>query len=163
MDLGLEGRAAVVTGGASGIGAAIALALAREGCDVAVMDSRFDAAGLRVLQDVEAAGRRALRLQGDVRDAAYAERAVRDVTAAFGRLDILVCAAGITADAVSWKMTPVQWEDVIGVNLTGCFHWARAAGAVLRDRGWGRIVNIASINGLRGKAGQATTPPRRAG
>jgi 3-oxoacyl-[acyl-carrier protein] reductase len=163
MDLGLEGRAAVVTGGASGIGAAIALALAREGCDVAVMDSRFDAAGLLVLQDVEAAGRRALRLQGDVRDGAYAESAVGDVTAAFGRLDILVCAAGITADAVSWKMTPVQWEDVIGVNLTGCFHWARAAGAVLRDRGWGRIVNIASINGLRGKAGQANYAASKGG
>ncbi|HYJ34205.1 MAG TPA: SDR family NAD(P)-dependent oxidoreductase [Candidatus Binatia bacterium] len=163
MDLGLQGRAAVVTGGASGIGAAIALALAREGCDVAVMDARFEAAGSRVLQGIEAAGRRGLRLQGDVRDAAFAERAIQDVVAAFGRLDILVCAAGITADAVSWKMTPAQWDDVIGVNLTGCFLWSRAAGAVLRDRGWGRIVNIASINGLRGKAGQANYAASKGG
>lgn len=162
MNLGLAGRAAVVTGGASGIGAAIAIALAREGCDVAVMDARFDAAAA-VLREIGAAGRRSLRLQGDVRDGAFAERAVGEVVAAFGRLDVLVCAAGITADAMSWKMTPAQWDDVIAVNLTGCFHWSRAAGAVLRERGWGRIVNIASINGLRGKAGQSNYAASKGG
>jgi 3-oxoacyl-[acyl-carrier protein] reductase len=163
MDLGLKGRAAVVTGGASGIGAAIAIALAREGCDVAVMDARFDDASSRTLREIEAAGRRAVRLQGDVRDAAFAASAVQEVLAAFGRVDILVCAAGITADAMSWKMTPAQWDDVIAVNLTGCFHWSRAAGAVLRERGWGRIVNIASINGIRGKAGQANYAASKGG
>jgi NAD(P)-dependent dehydrogenase (short-subunit alcohol dehydrogenase family) len=71
--------------------------------------------------------------------------------------------AGITADAVSWKMTPAQWDDVIAVNLSGCFHWSRAAGAVLRGRGWGRIVNISSINGMRGKAGQANYAASKGG
>jgi 3-oxoacyl-[acyl-carrier protein] reductase len=160
MDLGLEGRAAVVTGGASGIGAAVALALAREGCDVAVVDAQ---PGGHVLQGIEAAGRRGLSLQGDVRDAAFAERGVGEVVGAFGRLDVLVCAAGITADAVSWKMTPAQWDEVIAVNLTGCFLWSRAAGAVLRERGWGRIVNIASINGIRGKAGQVNYAASKGG
>lgn len=163
MDLGLRDRAAIVTGGASGIGAATALELAREGCDVAVVDVRFGSAAERVLEGIRAAGRRALRVEGDVRDPAFAERGVGEVAAALGRLDVLVCAAGITADAVSWKMTPAQWDDVIAVNLTGCFHWNRVAGAVLRERGWGRIVNVASINGLRGKAGQANYAASKGG
>ena len=164
MDLGLDGRVAVVTGGASGIGAAVALALAREGCDVAVVD-RGAAAGAAasVVPGIEACGRRARFIEADVRDAARAGEAIAEIEAAFGRLDILVCCAGVANDAVSWKMTPAQWDEVIGVNLTGCFHWNRLVGARLRERGWGRIVNIASINGLRGKFGQANYAASKAG
>ena len=161
MDLGLSGRVAVVTGGASGIGAATALALAREGCDVAIADR--EPAKREILTLIEGAGRRAHRIVADVRDPALAERSIADVVAKLGRLDILVYAAGITNDAVSWKMTPEQWDDVIGVNLTGCFHWNRAVARVLRERGWGRIVNIASINGLRGKVGQANYAASKGG
>ncbi|MGE5178082.1 MAG: 3-oxoacyl-ACP reductase FabG [Bacteroidota bacterium] len=161
MDLGLSGRVAVVTGGASGIGAATALALAREGCDVAIADR--ESASREALIPIEGEGRRAHWIVADVRDAALAERSIADVVAKLGRLDILVCAAGITNDAVSWKMTPEQWDEVIGVNLTGCFHWNRAAARVLRERGWGRIVNIASINGLRGKVGQANYAASKGG
>jgi 3-oxoacyl-[acyl-carrier protein] reductase len=163
MDLGLQGRVAAVTGGASGIGAAAALGLAREGCDVAVVDVRFGGAADHALEGIRAAGRRALRVEGDVRDAGFGAQGIGRIVAELGRLDILVCAAGITADAVCWKMTPAQWDDVIAVNLTGCFHWNRAAASVLRERGWGRIVNIASINGLRGKAGQANYAASKGG
>ena len=163
MDLGLHGRVAVVTGGASGIGASIAIELAAEGCDVAVVDRSFGDSGEQVLGAIESAGRRALRVEADVRDAALAERGIRQVWNEFGRVDILVCAAGITDDAMSWKMAPAQWDEVIAVNLTGCFHWNRAAAALLRDQGWGRIVNIASINGLRGKAGQANYAASKGG
>jgi 3-oxoacyl-[acyl-carrier protein] reductase len=163
MNLGLEGRAAAVTGGGSGIGAAVALELAREGCDVAVVDRRFTERASGVLAGIEAAGRRALRVEADVRDPSLAERSVAAIAGAFGRFDILVFAAGITDDAMSWAMTPAQWNEVIAVNLTGCFHWNRAAAVVLRPRGWGRIVNIASINGLRGKAGQANYAASKGG
>jgi len=162
MDLGLNGRAAIVTGGASGIGAAIVAELAREGCDVAIVDR--DAAGAAsVAAAVVAAGRRALALEGDVSDFALAERHVQAVTKAFGGLDVLVCCAGITDDGVSWKLTEAQWDRVIDVNLKGCFNYARAAGAVMKERRGGRIVNIASINGLRGKFGQANYAASKGG
>jgi 3-oxoacyl-[acyl-carrier protein] reductase len=163
MKLGLEGRVAAVTGGGSGIGAAIALELAREGCDVAIVDRRFTDPGERVLAEIEAAGRRALRVEADVRDPLLADRSIARIAEALGRLDILVFAAGITDDAMSWTMTPAQWDEVLAVNLTGCFHWNRAAAGVLRPRGWGRIVNVASINGLRGKAGQANYAASKGG
>ncbi|HEX7079010.1 MAG TPA: SDR family NAD(P)-dependent oxidoreductase [Candidatus Eisenbacteria bacterium] len=163
MDFGLKDKVAIVTGGASGIGAAAALELAREGCHVAVVDRRPETDAAAVLAGIEAAGRRARYVPADVRDAALAERAIGEIAAAFGRLDVLVHAAGIRDDAVSWKMTAAQWDAVIGVNLTGCFHWNRAAAAVLRERGWGRIVNIASINGMRGKFGQSNYAASKGG
>jgi 3-oxoacyl-[acyl-carrier protein] reductase len=163
MDLGLEGKAAIVTGGASGIGAAVVAALARERCDVMIADRRPAAEATATLRTIEDAGRRALYFEADVRDADAADRAVREIVAQLGRLDILVCAAGIHDDAVAWKMSARQWDDVLAVNLTGCFHWNRAAAAVLKERGAGRIVNVSSINGLRGKFGQANYAASKGG
>ena len=163
MDFGLHGRSAVVTGGASGIGAATAIALAREGCDVAIVDCRPEADAAPVARAIEASGRRALAVTADVRDAGATERALAEIVSWCGGPDVLVTSAGITDDAVSWKMTPSQWNDVISVNLTGCFHWNRAVGTMLRERRWGRIVNVASINGLRGKFGQANYAASKGG
>jgi 3-oxoacyl-[acyl-carrier protein] reductase len=163
MDLGLSGKAAIVTGGRGGIGAAIALALAREGCDVAVVDLVADDEARAVTRGVEAAGRRAALFEADVRDFAAAESVVARTVKAFGRLDILVGNAGVTADAMSWKMSEEQWDTVLDVNLKGCFAYARAAAPVLRQRGGGRMVFIASINGLRGKVGQANYAASKAG
>jgi 3-oxoacyl-[acyl-carrier protein] reductase len=163
MDLGLGGKVAIVTGGRSGIGAAIALALAREGCDVAVVDRVKDDRARETARGIEAAGRRARLLEADVRDFAAAEGVVAKVVGGFGGLDIVVGNAGTTADAMSWKMTEEQWDTVLDVNLKGCFAYARAAAPVLRERHGGRIVFIASINGLRGKAGQANYAASKAG
>jgi 3-oxoacyl-[acyl-carrier protein] reductase len=163
MDLGLMGHAAIVTGGRSGIGAAIALGLAHEGCDVALVDQVVDDRARAVARGIEATGRRALLLEADVRDFAAAEAVVGDAVKEFGRLDIMVGNAGVTADALSWKMTEEQWDTVLDVNLKGCFAYARAAAPVLRERHGGRIVFIASINGLRGKAGQANYTASKAG
>ncbi|HET9251999.1 MAG TPA: 3-oxoacyl-ACP reductase FabG [Candidatus Eisenbacteria bacterium] len=163
MDYGLRDRTAIVTGGASGIGAAAAVALAREGCDVAIVDCRAAADAAPVVREIESLGRRALVIRADVRDSEAAARGLQDVASWSGGPDILVYGAGINDDAVSWKMTLPQWDDVIAVNLTGCFHWNRAVGAVLRGRRWGRIVNIASINGLRGKFGQANYAASKGG
>ena len=163
MDLGLQGLAAIVTGGRSGIGAAIALGLAHEGCDIAVVDRVVDDRARELARGIEAAGCRAQLLEADVRDFAAAEAVVADAVKAFGRLDILVGNAGVTADALSWKMTEEQWDTVLDVNLKGCFAYARAAAPVLRERRGGRIVFIASINGLRGKSGQANYAASKAG
>jgi len=163
MDLGLKDRAALVTGGASGIGAAIAVALAREGCDVAVIDRQRGAKGDAVVAAIEAAGRRAAFHEADVTDWALAERIVGEVASAFGRLDVLVCSAGVTDDALSWKMSEAQWDRVLDVNLKGAFAYARAAGTRMKDGRFGRIVNIASINGLRGKFGQANYAASKGG
>ena len=163
MDLGLRGKKAIVTGGASGIGAAIVLELAREGCDVAIVDRLPEEDARELIHALEATGARSHYVQADVRDPGLADRSVAAILEAFGGLDILVCSAGVRQDAMSWKMTVAQWDEVISVNLTGCFHWNRAAAAVLRNRRSGRIVNISSINGLRGKLGQANYAASKAG
>ena len=163
MNLGLGGKVALVTGAAGGIGSAIATVLANEGCDVALLDLHRDD-GLRgVFDQIEACEARALMLSGDVRDAQRAEVTVGEVAAHFGGLDILVCAAGITRDAVSWKLSEQDWDDVVDINLKGCFNYARAAIPAMRTRGGGRIVNIGSINGLRGKFGQTNYAASKAG
>jgi 3-oxoacyl-[acyl-carrier protein] reductase len=163
MDLGLLGRAALVTGARSGIGAATAAALAREGCDVAIVDRVADDTTDAVVRRVEAEGPRAIAIASDIIGFAAADDAVRRTVKAFGRLDIVVSCAGVTADAVSWKMTEAQWDAVLEVNLKGSFAIARAAAPVLRERQWGRIVLIGSINGRRGKFGQANYAASKAG
>jgi len=162
MDLGLSQKVALVTGAGGGIGSAIATALADEGCDVALLDVQSD--GLRAACcSVEKRDRRALMITADVRDYSRADAAVAEVTGELGGLDILVCCAGITRDSVSWKMSEAAWDDVLDVNLKGCFNYAHAAVPVLRARGGGRIINIASINGMRGKFGQANYAASKAG
>ena len=163
MNLELEGRAAVVTGGSMGIGRAVALALAREGADVAVNYRRHDAEARAVVEEIQKMGRRGLAIQADVASFAEAEAMVERVREAFGRLDVLVCNAGITWDGVIWKMSEEQWDAVIGVNLKGYFNYNRAAARVFKDQKSGKIVNIASINGLRGKFAQTNYAAAKGG
>jgi 3-oxoacyl-[acyl-carrier protein] reductase len=162
VDLGLTGRVALVTGAGRGIGAAIARTLAAEGCAIAALDRAGDDALAEVVADAAERGR-AIAIEADVRDADLASDVVADILAAFGRLDIVVCNAGIVRDAVSWKMTAEAWDDVLDVNLKGVFNYARAAAPAFRERGWGRLVAIGSINGLRGKFGQANYAAAKAG
>jgi 3-oxoacyl-[acyl-carrier protein] reductase len=163
MDLGLSGRTALVTGGGRGIGAAVARALAAEGCDIGIVDRRVDGEAETVADAVTEAGRRALLIAADVREVDTAERVVADVTARLGRLDILVCCAGITADGMVWKLTEAQWDDVLDVNLKGAFAYMRAAAAVFRGQRSGRIISMSSINGMRGKPGQANYAASKGG
>ena len=163
MDLGLDGKVALVTGGSRGIGAAVVLGLARRGCDVAfTYRGRADAAEA-VAEEVRNLGRRAMPIQADVANFAAADKAVDSIVAEFGRLDILVCNAGITWDGVVWKMTEKQWDTVIETNLKGYFNYNRAAARVFKDRRSGKIVNIASINGIRGKFAQSNYSASKAG
>jgi 3-oxoacyl-[acyl-carrier protein] reductase len=163
MDLGLSGRVALVTGGSRGIGAAVSLELARQGCDVALTcRGRVEAAGT-IARKIEEMGRRAMALKADVASAGEAEKTVETVLEKFGRMDILVCNAGITWDGVIWKMTEEQWDTVIDINLKGYFNYNRAAARVFKDRQWGKIVNLSSINGIRGKFAQSNYSASKAG
>ena len=163
MELELAGRVALVTGAVRGIGAAIARELGRAGCDVALVDlGAFDGAEATA-GAVRGMGRRAIALRADVTSLEAAENAVAATVHALGRLDILVCNAGITRDAMVWKMTEEAWDQVLDVNLKGCFTFCRAAAPVFRGQQQGRIVTMASINGLRGKVGQSNYAASKAG
>ncbi len=163
MNLDLSGKGAIVTGGSLGIGRAIALGLAREGAHVAINYRRHDDEAKAVVAEIERLGCKGLAVKADVSSHADAAGMVQEAARAFGRLDILVCNAGITWDGPIWKMTEAQWDKVIGVNLKGCFNYNQAAATLFKDRKYGKIVNISSINGLRGKAGQANYAASKAG
>ena len=157
----LRDRIALVTGAASGIGAATARRFAREGATVAINDAKPE--GLdAVAGEIRAAGAKALVLPGDVTKKADCERIVQDVTRTFGRLDILINNAGINRDAMAAKMTEEQWDAVLSVNLKGTFLCAQAALPGMRERAWGRVVNTSSIGSL-GNIGQANYAASKAG
>jgi 3-oxoacyl-[acyl-carrier protein] reductase len=159
----LIGKRALVTGGSQGIGAAIALGLGREGANVLLSYRSNRAAAERVATSIEALGVRATTHQGDAADPKTAEAAVRAAIEALGGLDILVCNAGIAKDSVSWKMSDESWSEVLNVNLGGSFYFAREAARVFREQKAGRIVFVSSINGIRGKVGQANYAASKGG
>lgn len=163
MDLQLTGKNAIVTGGSLGIGAAIAIALAREGCNVALNYRKHDTEAKEVIHAIEKLGRRGLAVKADVASFADAQNMVQQVVKEFGRLDILICNAGINWDGVIWNMTEEQWDKVINVNLKGYFNYNKAAAMVFKEQKGGKIVNISSINGLRGKFGQTNYAASKGG
>jgi 3-oxoacyl-[acyl-carrier protein] reductase len=163
MDLGLQGKNAIVTGGSMGIGTAVALALATEGCNVAINYRRHDSEAREVINRIEKMGRKGLAIKADVASHDDAHNMVRTVVDTFGSLDILVCNAGINWDGVIWKMTEEQWDRVINVNLKGYFNYNKAAALVFKDQKSGKIVNISSINGIRGKFGQTNYAASKGG
>jgi len=149
----MKTRRVIVTGGGRGIGRAIVQAFVAAGDRVAIFDRLANAEPLdnTVAHEV------------DVADSASVDAAVAAVAETFGGVDVLVNCAGINRDKVSWKLTDAQWDEVIDVDLKGCFLTARAVIPHLRAAGAGRIVNISSINGLRGKFGQANYAAAKAG
>ncbi len=163
MDLGLEGKNAIVTGGSLGIGTAVALGLAKEGCNVAINYRRHDTEAKEVVRKIEEMGRKGLAIKADVSSYNDAQNMVDTVIKEFGRLDIMVCNAGINWDGVIWKMSEQQWDTVINVNLKGYFNYNKAAARVFKDQKGGKIVNISSINGLRGKFGQVNYSASKGG
>jgi 3-oxoacyl-[acyl-carrier protein] reductase len=159
----LEGKVAIVTGGTRGIGRAIALDLAANGADVALNFRKSANLAADLAETIQGMGRRALVVQADVSSYDDAQAMVQAVLDKFGRLDILVNNAGMNWDGVVWKMTEEQWDRVIEVDLKGTFNYTRAVTPAFRAQGSGKIVNITSINGIRGKFGQTNYAAAKAG
>jgi 3-oxoacyl-[acyl-carrier protein] reductase len=163
MDPLLSQRAALVTGGGSGIGRATALLFAREGADVAIFDLN-EAAAQDTADAVRSLGRRSLALAGDVSRADQVTRAVAQAWGAFQRIDVLVNNAGVTRDVTIRKMSEAEWDLVIDVHLKGTFLCTQAVAPRMRDdRRGGAIVNISSISAKIGNFGQANYASAKAG
>jgi 3-oxoacyl-[acyl-carrier protein] reductase len=161
--MNLQGKVAIVTGGSMGIGRAIALDLAANGAAVALNYRKHADEANAVIAEIERTGQRGLAVRADVASFADAQQMVQTVKETLGRLDILVCNAGINRDGVVWKMTEEQWDEVLAINLKGYFNYIRAAAPTFKEQASGKIVNITSINGLRGKFGQSNYSAAKAG
>jgi 3-oxoacyl-[acyl-carrier protein] reductase len=159
----LEGKKAIVTGGSQGIGTATSLMLAEEGADVCLTYRKHKEEAEEVKQKIEAMGRRALCVKCDISSFAEAGAVVQAAVEAFGRIDILVNNAGMNWDGVCWKMTEEQWDRVLDVNLKGYFNFTRHVAPLFKDQKYGRLINVTSINGLRGKFGQSNYSASKAG
>jgi len=159
----LENQVAIVTGGTRGIGRAIVLDLAANGADVALNYRKSVDLAAELAETVREMGRRAMVVQADVSSFDDAQAMVQKVLDEFGRLDILVNNAGMNWDGVVWKMSEEQWDRVIDVDLKGTFNYTRAVTPLFREQGSGKIVNVTSINGLRGKFGQTNYSAAKAG
>jgi 3-oxoacyl-[acyl-carrier protein] reductase len=156
-------RVALVTGGSRGIGRAIALRLAGDGVWVVVNYRGNEAAAKEVVDQITAGGGKALALQGDVADPATPEVLVKTTIETYGKIDILVNNAGIIRDGLLVRMSDDDWEVVLQTNLRGAFLCTRAALRPMLRQRWGRIVNITSVSGIMGNAGQANYSAAKAG
>ncbi len=159
----LQGNVAVVTGASRGIGSAIARALGRQGASVVVNFHRSEDAAGEVVDVIRGAGGQAISVQADVGDMAQAGALIKAAVAEFGDLHILVNNAGITRDTLIMTMSEADWDDVIRTNLKSTFNCSKAAVRHMIRRRYGRIINITSIAGLMGNAGQANYSASKAG
>lgn len=159
----LSGKNAIVTGAGSGIGFAIARDLLANGANVAIVDLKETDAARALCAEGEKRGQRVVLMCADVSSFQGAQSAVEQVVSAFGRVDILVNNAGVNRDVVVWKMSEEQWDQALDINLKGCFNYIRAVAPLMKEQQGGKIVNITSINGLRGKFGQANYAAAKAG
>lgn len=157
----LKGKTAVVTGAAKGIGKGIALAFAEQGCNI-VLNYRSSVAE-ETVQEIEAKGVKFLPVQGDVSDFAFAGDLMKQVKKEFGSIDILVNNAGITRDMLLMRMKEEEFDSVIDTNLKGTFNMIRHASSIMLKQRSGVIINMASVVGVMGNAGQANYAASKAG
>jgi 3-oxoacyl-[acyl-carrier protein] reductase len=150
----LKGKTAIVTGAARGIGKVIALGLAKCGADIAVSDINEDSLNAAV-KEIEALGRKAIAVKMDVSSLKDCEDMVKKTVDAFGKVDILINNAGITRDTVLLRMKEEQWDQVIQVNLKGTFNCTKAVIRSMFKQKSGKIINISSVTGAMGNAGQS--------
>lgn len=163
----LQGKTALITGAARGIGKAIALRFAAEGADIAftdlVLNDEMAAALEATRQEIEAVGVTCRAYAGNAADFAETETLVKQVVADFGHIDILVNNAGITKDGLLLRMSEAQWDAVINVNLKSAFNFIHACAPIMMRQRQGSIINMASVVGVHGNAGQANYAASKAG
>lgn len=155
--------AALVTGGGRGIGRAICLALAKAGFDVCINYAASAAAAEQTAEECKAFGVQAMTLQADVTDPAQCQALVETAAKTFGRLDVLVNNAGVTADKLILRMQEADFDKVINANLKGAFFCCKTACKLMMRQRYGRIINISSVVGLHGNAGQSNYAASKAG
>ena len=159
----LKGKVAIVTGSGRGIGKAIALKLAENGADIVINDIPGSDYADDTKKEIEALGVRAIVVRGDVRNQEDVEKLVDTTVKTFGRLDILVNNAGITRDGLMIRMSEEDWDMVLDINLKGAFNCIKAAVRPMMKQRSGSIINIASVVGVMGNAGQANYTASKAG
>lgn len=159
----LDSKVALITGGARGIGKQIALTFASEGADIVFTDLAIDDVALQTKAELEALGVAVLATASDASSFDDAHKAVDEAVARFGHIDVLVNNAGITKDGLMLRMTESQWDAVLNVNLKSAFNFIHAVSPImLRQRG-GSIINISSVVGVHGNAGQCNYSASKAG
>ncbi len=159
----LEGKTAIVTGAARGIGKEIALRFAREGANIAFTDLVIDENGKKTEEEIEALGVKVKGYASNAADFAQTEEVVKQIYNDFGSIDILVNNAGITKDGLMMRMTESQWDAVIAVNLKSAFNFIHAVLPIMLRQKSGSIINMASVVGVHGNAGQSNYAASKAG
>jgi len=159
----LEGKTAIVTGAARGIGKAIALKFASEGANVAITDLEYNDAAQAVENQLKAMGVQAKAYASNAADYAGTQKVVEEIARDFGRIDILVNNAGITKDGALKRMTEDQWDAVIAVNLKSVFNFTKAVQPVMWKQACGSIINMSSVVGVSGNANQCNYSASKAG
>ena len=159
----LEGKTAIVTGAARGIGKAIALKFASEGANIAFTDLVIDENGKKTEEEIKALGVECKAYASNAANFAETEQVVNQIKEDFGRIDILVNNAGITKDGLMMRMTEAQWDAVIAVNLKSTFNFIHAVLPIMMRQRSGSIINMASVVGVHGNAGQANYAASKAG
>lgn len=159
----LEGKVALITGAAKGIGKAVALKFASEGASIAFTDLVIDEVALSTVKEIEAYGVKALAIASNAALFDDSHSAVQKVVEAFGKIDILVNNAGITKDGLLMRMSEAQWDAVINVNLKSAYNFTHAVAPVMMRQRGGSIINMSSIVGLAGNVGQANYAASKAG
>lgn len=159
----LEGKTALITGAARGIGKALALRFAAEDANIAFTDLAIDENGKKTEEEIAALGVKVKGYASNAADFAQTETVVKEVVADFGRIDILVNNAGITRDGLMLRMTEAQWDSVISVNLKSAFNFIHAVLPVMMRQRGGSIINMASVVGVHGNAGQSNYAASKAG
>jgi 3-oxoacyl-[acyl-carrier protein] reductase len=159
----LDGQAVLVTGGSRGIGKSVVLACAAAGANVAFTYRSAAAAAEEVVSEAVSLGVKAMAIQSDAKDFSSAQSAVDEVVSGFGGVDVLVNNAGITKDGLFLRMSEEDWDAVIATNLKGAFNFSKAVCKPMMGKRKGRIINISSISGVIGNAGQANYSAAKAG
>lgn len=160
--MGLSGKVAVVTGGARGIGRAIAIKLAKEGANIIISDINLTGA-LDTAKVIEEQGRESIAVEGDISIFDDVEAMVKQAIDKFGRIDILINNAGVTKDGLLLRMKKEDWDFVLNVNLTGTFNCSKVVAKYMIKQRTGNVVNISSVVGVMGNAGQVNYASSKAG